>query len=56
MAGKGLKNRKPLGVAVSIELATALKQLSEETMIPQSKLTDKALELLLKEYGKEVAK
>ncbi len=32
------------------ELLQGLKDLSEKTMIPTSKLLDKALELLLKEY------
>ncbi len=32
------------------ELLQGLKDLSERTMIPTSKLLDKALELLLKEY------
>ena len=45
-----LKNRKKLGSPVRKEYAEKLKQLSEETMIPQSKLLDRALELLFKEF------
>lgn len=45
-----LVNRKKLGSAVKTEYAEKLKQLSEETMVAQSKLLDKSLELLFKEY------
>lgn len=45
-----LVNRKKLGSPVKKEYAEKLKQLSEETMIAQSKLLDRALELLFKEY------
>lgn len=45
-----LKNRRKLGSPVKIENAEKLKELSEKTMIPQSKLLDKALELLFKEF------
>lgn len=45
-----LVNRKKLGSPVKKEYAEKLKQLSEETMAPQSKLLDRALELLFKEY------
>lgn len=45
-----LVNRKKLGSPVKKEYAERLKQLSEETMIAQSKLLDRALELLFKEY------
>lgn len=44
---RGLKNRKPLSNAVKIELYNALKQLSDETKIPISKLLDEAIEDLL---------
>ena len=44
-----LVNRKKLGSAVKTEYAEKLKELSEETMIAQSKLLDRALELLFKE-------
>lgn len=45
-----LVNRKKLGSAVKTEYAEKLKELSEETMVAQSRLLDKALELLFKEY------
>lgn len=45
-----LVNRKKLGSAVRTEYAEKLKELSEETMVAQSKLLDRALELLFKEY------
>lgn len=45
-----LVNRKKLGSPVKKEYAERLKQLSEETMVAQSKLLDRALELLFKEY------
>ncbi|MCM3030356.1 MULTISPECIES: ribbon-helix-helix domain-containing protein [unclassified Niallia] len=48
---RGLKNRKPLSNAVKIELYDALKNLSDETKIPMSKLLDEALEDLLKKYS-----
>lgn len=41
-----LVNRKKLGSPVKKEYAAKLKQLSEETMIAQSRLLDKSLELL----------
>lgn len=49
-----LVNRKKLGSAVKTEYAEKLKELSEETMVAQSKLLDKALELLFKEYEKKI--
>ena len=49
-----LKTRKVIGSSIDIKLVEALKELSDETLIPQSKLLDKAITLLLKEYGKEV--
>lgn len=47
-----LVNRKKLGSAVKTEYAEKLKQLSEETMVAQSKLLDKSLELLFEFYEK----
>lgn len=35
------------------EVATRLRQLSEQTMIPQSRLLRHALELLFKEYSEQ---
>lgn len=48
-----LKNRKKLGSPVKKEYAERLKALSEETMIAQSKLLDKSLELLFEYYEKK---
>ncbi|MED3792358.1 ribbon-helix-helix domain-containing protein [Niallia alba] len=50
---RGLKTRKPLSNAVKIELAEQLKELSERTRIPMSKLLDEALEDLIKKYKQE---
>lgn len=47
-----LVNRKKLGSAVKTEYAEKLKELSEETMVAQSKLLDRALELLFEFYEK----
>ena len=44
---RGLKNRKPLSNAVKIELYEGLKELSDETKIPMSRLLDEAIEDLL---------
>lgn len=49
---RGLKNRTPISNAVNTELFEQLKQLSKDTMIPMSKLLDRAIELVLKEYEK----
>ncbi|TCU72830.1 ribbon-helix-helix protein [Tissierella praeacuta] len=49
---RGLKNRTPISNAVDTKLYEQLKALSEETMIPMSRLLDKGIELVLKEYGK----
>lgn len=48
-----LVNRKKLGSAVKTEYAEKLKELSEETMVAQSRLLDKSLELLF-EYYKDI--
>lgn len=45
-----LTTRVRIGNAVNKELFKKLKQLSEETMIPMSRLLDKGIELVLKEY------
>jgi len=45
-----LVNRKKLGSPVKKEYAEKLKALSDTTLVPQSKLLDKALELLFKEF------
>lgn len=47
-----LKNRARIGNAVDKKLFESLKQLSKETMIPISRLLDRGIELVLKEYDK----
>ena len=47
-----LKNRIKIGSAIDIELYNKLKELSESTQIPISKLLDNALNLLFKSTGK----
>lgn len=49
---RGLKTRTPISNAVETKLYEQLKQLSDETMIPISRLLDRAIELVLKEYEK----
>lgn len=49
---RGLKNRTPISNAVKTELYEQLKELSKETMIPISRLLDRGIELVLKEYEK----
>lgn len=51
MNNRGLKNRTAISNAVNTELLNKLKKLSFETSIPMSKLLDKAIELVLKDYG-----
>jgi len=46
-------NRK-LGLNVPTELADRLKVLSDRTMIPQSKLLQRALVLLFEEYSEQL--
>ncbi len=41
---------RKLGIAVSVELADKLKELSERTEIPQARLLRQALELLFAKY------
>ena len=45
-----LKNRTRIGSAIDTELYNKLKELSEQTRIPISKLLDEALELLLAKH------
>jgi hypothetical protein len=52
---RGLKTRTPISNSVDTELLTKFKELSNETMIPISKLLDKGMSLVLKEYNKEVS-
>ena len=53
---RGLKTRTPISNAVNTELYERLKELSRETMIPISKLLDRGIELVLKEYSKPTEK
>lgn len=53
MASNDLKTRERYSASFDKELLAALKDLSKETMIPLSKLLDKSIELLLKEYDKK---
>lgn len=48
----GLVNRQRYSSTFDIELLEKTKELSKETSVPMSKLLDKALELLLKDYDK----
>lgn len=49
---RGLKNRKPLSNAIRNELHEGLKELSDKTKVPMSKLLDEAIEDLLKKRYK----
>ena len=46
----GLTNRVRISNAVDKELYAQLKQISDETMIPISKLLDQAIKLLIEEH------
>jgi len=52
----GLKTRTRISNAIDTELLEKLKQLSKETMVPLSKLLDKGIELVLKEYEEPAEK
>ena len=47
---RGLKTRTPISNAVKTELYEELQALSKQSMIPISKLLDRAIELVLNEY------
>lgn len=47
---RGLKNRIAISNSVDIKLYEKLKELSESTMIPISRLLDRGIELVIKEY------
>lgn len=49
---KDLKTRERFTNTLNKELLKQLQELSKETMIPMSRLLDRSIELLLKEYGK----
>lgn len=51
---RGLKNRTPISNAVDTKLYKQLQKLSKESMIPISKLLDKGIELVLKEYKQDI--
>ena len=51
-----LKNRQRYTSSLDNELVESLKKLSERTKIPQSKLLDEAIELILKKYGVDAPK
>lgn len=46
-----LKNRTRIGSAIDTDLYKKLKELSEKTRIPISKLLDEALEDLIKKHN-----
>lgn len=46
----GLTNRVRISNAIDKELYAQLKQISDETMIPISKLLDRAIKLLIEEH------
>lgn len=52
MANKDLKTRTPISNSVKTELWNELKQFSDTTGIPLSKLLDKAIETFLKSAEK----
>lgn len=47
-----LKNRERIGTTLPIELAKELKEHSKESMIPISKIVEKAIEEYLKNHAK----
>jgi predicted DNA-binding protein len=47
-----LKNRTRLSSYIEKELSVKLKQLSEKTRIPMSRLLDEAIEDLIKKHNK----
>lgn len=50
MDNYGLKNRVRISNAVDKGLWEQLRKLSDETMVPLSKLLDKGIELVIQEY------
>jgi hypothetical protein len=47
---RGLKSRTPFSNTLRNDLLMQLKQIHEDTDVPMSKLLDKAVEMLIKEY------
>ena len=54
MENRGLKNRVPFSSTLKTELDTKFNDLSVITLIPKSKLLDKAITLLLESYDIKV--
>jgi len=52
MINRGLKNRTAISNAIDTKLLNELKDYSNKTSIPLSKLLDKSIELYLKEIKK----
>ncbi|WP_392486750.1 ribbon-helix-helix domain-containing protein [Haloimpatiens sp. FM7315] len=53
-SNNGLVNRHKVSFSIDKNLFKMLDDLSKETMIPKTRLVDKALELLAKEYNREI--
>lgn len=53
MSKYGLTNRTRISNAVDSELYKQLTDLSKQTMIPVSKLLDRAVQLVLEEYKRK---
>ena len=51
MNNRGLTTRMSVSSSVNKELWASLDKLSADTMIPKSRLLDRAIELVLVEYG-----
>lgn len=49
-----LKNRDPFNSTIEPKLLVLLNQLSKDSRIPKTKLTDEAITDLLKKYGYEI--
>ena len=49
---RNLKNRTAISTAIDNEVYNKVKEYSDETSIPISKIIDKALEMYLKTVGK----
>ena len=45
-----LKNRIRISTSIDLELNAKLEEISKKSMIPKSKLIDKAIQLLCEEY------
>lgn len=53
MKNRGLKNRVAISTAIDKELYAELKEYSDKTSIPLSKLFDKAIKMLLEKEKRE---